>query len=78
MEENKFWIYFWTLAAVIVETLVAALSVVTVVSNSNRSELIKSSLAHNQNPVVAVCAYDQPQGAGPVGLCAQAIAKGTK
>ena len=78
MEENKFGVYFWTLAAVIVETLVIALSVATAISNSNRSELIKSSLAHNQNPVAAVCAYDQPQGAGTVAICAQAIAKGAK
>lgn len=78
MEENKFWAYIWTLVAIVIAVIVIAISASTAISDSNRTELIDSALAHGQDPVTAVCAYDQPQQAGPAALCVSATTKATK
>lgn len=74
-EENRFWAYLWSLATLIVLVLVVLIFVTIFLNGYRRETLVREAITHGVNPVLATCAYDQPDRSGVASSCAQALAR---
>ena len=75
MDENKFWAYIWSLITLIACVLIVSISVTSHLNASKRETLVREAIAHEVNPVLATCAYDQADRSGEASSCAQALAR---